>query len=56
MAFNDITGDALKTRVTTDKYRDNFDAIFRRKPVQSEQTESEAPEVDQQDTDTSSDA
>lgn len=41
MSINDITGDALKTRVTTDKYRDNFDAIFRKKPVQSTPTESD---------------
>lgn len=56
MAINDITGDNLISKVNSDAYRDNFDAIFRRKPVQSEQTESEAPEVEQQDTDTSSDA
>lgn len=39
MSINDITGDALKTRVTTDKYRDNFDLIFRKKPAQPEQIE-----------------
>jgi hypothetical protein len=25
---NDVTGDALRSRVTTDKYRDGYDAIF----------------------------
>lgn len=49
MSINDITGDALKTRVTTDKYRDNFDLIFRKKPVQSEPTESDNKEPVQND-------
>ena len=29
-ARNDITGDAIASRTTTDAYRDNFDAIFRK--------------------------
>lgn len=41
MAINDITGDALKSRVTTDTYRDNYDRIFGRKRVKSEPTESD---------------
>ena len=32
MTTNDITGDALRTKPATDAYRDNYDAIFRRKP------------------------
>lgn len=28
---NDITGDAIRTRTITDKYRDNYDAIFGKK-------------------------
>ena len=28
-AFNDITGDALISRVNSDSFRDNFDRIFR---------------------------
>lgn len=35
MSINDITGDALKTRVTSDAYRDNYDKIFGRKRVKS---------------------
>lgn len=31
-ARNDITGDSLVSRVTTDDYRNNYDAIFRKKP------------------------
>lgn len=50
MSINDITGDALKTRVTTDAYRDNFDRIFGRKKVQSEPTESDKTEPAQNDT------
>lgn len=30
---NDVTGDRITTKATQDKkYRDNFDAIFRKKP------------------------
>lgn len=41
MSINEITGDALKTRVTTDTYRDNYDRIFGKKRVQSQTTESD---------------
>ena len=27
---NDITGDSLRSKATTDKYRDNYDKIFYR--------------------------
>lgn len=30
-AKNDITGDNIKTKYVSDKYRDNFDEIFRKK-------------------------
>lgn len=30
-AKNDITGDSIQTRGVTDKYRDNYDLIFRKK-------------------------
>jgi len=33
MSHNDITGDKIATRVTTDAYRDGHDLIFRKKPV-----------------------
>ena len=32
-AKNDITGDTLITKETTDKYRDNYDKIIRKKPL-----------------------
>lgn len=28
---NDITGDALRSRPVTNKYRDNYDSIFKKK-------------------------
>lgn len=31
MSTNDITGDKIATKKVTDAYRDNFDAIFRKK-------------------------
>ena len=31
-AKNDVTGDSLISKVATDKFRDNFDRIFRSKP------------------------
>lgn len=30
VARNDITGDAIQTKGTTDSYRDNYDMIFRK--------------------------
>lgn len=30
-ARNDITGDAIASKTTTDAYRNNYDAIFRNK-------------------------
>ena len=30
---NDITGDAIKTKPASQKYYDNYDAIFGKKPV-----------------------
>ncbi len=35
-AKNDVTGDALRSRPTTEKYRDNWDLIFGKKPKQSD--------------------
>lgn len=29
-ARNDITGDAIASRTTTEQYRENYDAIFKR--------------------------
>lgn len=31
MSINEHTGDKLKTKVPTDKYRDGWDAIFNKK-------------------------
>ncbi len=33
-AINDITGDAIATKGTSESYRNNFDAIFRKKPAE----------------------
>lgn len=41
MSINDITGDALKTRVPSDAYRNNYELVFPRKPVKSKPTESD---------------
>lgn len=30
VAKNDITGDSIQTKGVTDKYRDNYDLIFRK--------------------------
>jgi hypothetical protein len=30
-ARNDITGDAIQTRINSESFRDNFDRIFRKK-------------------------
>ena len=32
MTTNPITGDALRTRPSSDKYRENWDAIFKKEP------------------------
>lgn len=34
MAINDITGDALISRVPSQKYKDNYDLVFRNKNKQ----------------------
>lgn len=31
MSINDITGDSIISKIPTDKYRDNYDMIFRKK-------------------------
>jgi hypothetical protein len=31
MAINEITGDKLQTKVSTENYRSNYDTIFRKK-------------------------
>lgn len=43
VAKNDITGDVLKNRPTTDKYRDGYEAIFgkEKKPSCTASTEQE---------------
>jgi hypothetical protein len=33
MSNNDITGDNLRSRVVTDEYRENYDAIFGQDPL-----------------------
>lgn len=41
MATNDITGDALISRPASDKYRSNYDAIFKGQKVADEADRSE---------------
>jgi hypothetical protein len=35
-AKNEVTGDVIQTKVASNSYRDNFDAIFGTKPSNSE--------------------
>nr|QMP83567.1 MAG: hypothetical protein [Caudoviricetes sp.] len=32
-AKNDVTGDKLKTKAASEKYRNNYDKIFKKKPA-----------------------
>lgn len=45
-AINDITGDSISTKVSSDAYRNNFDAIFR-KPKQETEQAVEQPVIEQ---------
>jgi hypothetical protein len=38
VAKNDITGDQIRTRVSTDKYRNGWDLIFKRSPIENNST------------------
>lgn len=38
-ARNDITGDAIASRTTTDSYRDNYDRIWRKRQIAGKQVE-----------------
>jgi hypothetical protein len=40
-AKNDITGDSIQTKNSSQKYRDNYDLIFKKKP--HEQTANTVP-------------
>ena len=46
MSTNDITGDKLQTKTTTDAYRDGWEAIFGKKDAENEldKTEKEQEE------------
>ena len=37
MATNDITGDEIRTRASSDKFRENWDAIFGKKEERVEE-------------------
>lgn len=43
MSMNDITGDALRSKATTDAYRQNWTAIFRPFETQTEGTTAVQP-------------
>ena len=36
VAKNDVTGDAIKTKVSSSSYRDNYDLIFRKDKAQEQ--------------------
>lgn len=40
-AFNDVTGDPLRTKVASEKFRNNYDLIFGKKDKKEEQKPSE---------------
>ncbi len=42
---NDITGDHLVSKATTDAYRDNYDAIFRKPKIEAKPAVSSDPNV-----------
>lgn len=39
-AKNDVTGDSIKSKPTSEKYRENWDKIFRNKEKRGENEES----------------
>ena len=41
-AKNDVTGDAIKSKETNQKYRDNYDRIFKKKRVKTKRPRSSA--------------
>ena len=42
---NDITGDSIQTKVNSDKFRDGWDAIFKKK-VEENENESKLQDLD----------
>lgn len=46
MHYNDITGEPLVTKQTTDKYRDGWDAIFAKKKVEEVKEEPVDPKAE----------
>lgn len=42
-AKNDITGDSIKSKGTSEQYRDNWDRIFGKKKDQNDTKSSETP-------------
>ena len=43
-SFNDVTGDSLTTKTTTDSYRDGWDRIFGKKAKEQSDEELDANE------------
>lgn len=44
-AINDITGDAIQTRQSSENYRNNYDLIFgKKKPTKENNTEAKSPD------------
>lgn len=44
-ARNDVTGDLIKSKPTTDKYRENFDAIFKNRDKNRGQDRVDEPDA-----------
>ena len=44
-SHNEITGDALVSKLNNDNYRDNYDRIFGKKNVQKQKTTGDSTEV-----------
>jgi len=45
VAVNDITGDSIQTKSSTEKYRDNYDRIFGKKNSEGSTDNKEEPKL-----------
>ena len=46
---NDVTGDSLITKASSEAYRNNYDLIFKKKEPVSEEQVDDVPDADQED-------
>lgn len=49
MSVNDITGDQLKSKSTTEAYRNNWDLIFSKKDINKDLTNELSSEIEEND-------